>query len=114
MKKFKLKIVGIGVVLLTMVTLLTIGVLKTADSDKDGLILKTLQDENNHWYYEIYSYDRLLIKQKTIPALEGNQYFDDQQSAYRVGNIVIDKLRKGSSPSISLNDLQNAGIVLQK
>ncbi len=114
MKKFKLKLIGIGVILFTAITLLSIGILKTADSNNDGLILKTHQDEHQHWYYEIYSYDKLLIKQLTIPAIEGSHYFDDQLSAQQVGNIVIDKLRKGISPSISLNDLQNAGIVLQK
>ncbi len=65
------------------------------------------------WGYVILHNERQLIKQFSIPALSGNQRFDNRQQAAAVGNLVAFKLNHAQHPGISKNELDSMGIKQQ-
>lgn len=69
--------------------------------------------EPGNWGYIIEYNHQLLIKQFTIPALEGAKLFKSKKDAEKVGSLVTLKLNNSSRPSISKKELDSLGIVTQ-
>ena len=63
------------------------------------------------WGYVIFHNDKLMIQQFTIPAVEGNRHFDNQQQAALVGNLVAEKLNHTQHPGVSKKELDSLGII---
>lgn len=61
------------------------------------------------WGYSV-SINEVVIMQPYIPAVEGRIPFETRRDARRAGEIVLERLIKGDNPSLSLEDLQKAGI----
>ncbi|QOG05005.1 DUF4907 domain-containing protein [Flavobacterium sp. MDT1-60] len=57
------------------------------------------------WGYTIASRDRVLIKQSIIPVINQTKSFRTEKDALKVGNLVIEKLNKDLSPTVTKNDL---------
>lgn len=57
------------------------------------------------WGYSITSNDRVLIKQSIIPVINDTKSFKTKEDALKVGNLVVDKLHKDLSPTVTKNDL---------
>ncbi len=53
---------------------------------------------NNTWGYDIYSDNRLIIHQPTIPGMPGNEGFNTKADAENVARLVIEKVNKGEIP----------------
>lgn len=51
--------------------------------------------------YEIILGTRVFIHQEVIPALEGNQRFQNREDARRVGMAVLEKVRNNLPPGLS-------------
>lgn len=67
--------------------------------------------ENNTWGYEIFSGGKLLITQKSIPALPGNNGFKEQEQAMRIAELVMQKIRNGEMPpTVTVEELTALGI----
>lgn len=67
--------------------------------------------ENNTWGYEIFAEGRLMISQKSVPALPGNNGFKEQDQAMKVAELVMEKIRKGEMPpTITVEELNALGI----
>jgi len=55
--------------------------------------------------YTISIHDKILIKQETIPAVDGAAAFCDSLDAVKVSNLVVQKISKKQSPTITKQDL---------
>lgn len=62
--------------------------------------------------YQIYHGNRLFIQQEFIPALHGNKHFASPEDAKRVAKLVMSKLKKGTSPEITLEELKAMDVVI--
>ena len=75
----------------------------------DYSVKSTKQD--NGWGYEIYKGSKLVINQKNIPAVQGNQSFKTETDAIKVGEFVVTKLLQNQfPPTLSLEELTSLGI----
>jgi hypothetical protein len=65
-------------------------------------------DAPNHTYgYDVLSDDRLIIHQKSIPAMPGNEGFKTKADASKVAQLVIDKIKKGEMPpTVTIEEMQ--------
>ena len=92
-------------VLSSISLLIFISCLQTA---KDNEVL-TYLSENGHWAYKIKLNAKVIIKQEHIPAVNGIQYFKNQEDAFKVGDLVLKKLLKNSKefPDISINEIDS-------
>ena len=68
----------------------------------------------NGWGYEIHVDHKIFIKQDYIPAVSGMHKFINKEQALLTADMVIDKMKEGKKPYITINELQNVGIVLDK
>lgn len=76
--------------------------------------VKSTKQENG-WGYEIYKESKLLINQKNIPAVQGNQVFLTEKEALKVGELVLNKLLQNQfPPTITTEELTTLGIEFQK
>ena len=66
---------------------------------------------NDTWGYEIFAEGKLLISQKSIPALPGNDGFKEQAQAMQVAEVVMQKILKGEMPpTVTVEELNALGI----
>ena len=61
----------------------------------------------NGWGYNILIGKKVFIHQPYIPAVPGEKTFPDKQSARRVAQLVIGKINRGESPSVTLEELSS-------
>ncbi len=102
--------IALIVVFLGVCTLRT----KTMGQTEERYDLITAESSDRGWYYEIYHDTILLIRQRHIPAVKGLQYFVSEQDASKTGELVIDKLKKRQSPSVSISELYQYGITFKE
>lgn len=63
------------------------------------------------WGYIIEHDNRVLIKQFSIPVLQGNLPFRNKQQAAMMGELVAGKLNNAQRPSITKKELDSLGII---
>ena len=69
--------------------------------------LKTFRNENGSWGYDIVVNGRRYIHQPEIPAVTGRRGFDREAQARKIGEMVVDKIRKGiMPPSVSAEEVR--------
>ena len=78
--------------------------LLTACSRKESLKIESFKTKTG-WGYSIASNDRILIKQSIIPVINETKSFFTEKDALKTGNLVVDKLNKELSPTVTKNDL---------
>jgi len=75
---------------------------------------KTLYSEvynvGNGYGYYIKTYDKILIKQSFIPAIQGEKSFVTEKDAQKVANLVMVKITENESPVVTVNELNNLNI----
>ncbi|SMC51879.1 DUF4907 domain-containing protein [Cellulophaga tyrosinoxydans] len=64
---------------------------------------------NGYGYY-IKTYDKTLIKQNFIPAIQGEKSFVTKKDAQKVANLVMEKITENESPVVTVNELNNLNI----
>ncbi len=82
---------------------------KEKDPGKVYFEMKTIQTSAG-WGYEIYANDSLYIRQENIPAIEGKKSFETKEEASTIGNLALEKLKKGNIPQITTRDLDSCHI----
>ncbi|AXT58106.1 DUF4907 domain-containing protein [Aquimarina sp. AD1] len=113
MKKFfKYTIVFVTIVIGVLV--LSFFLQKETLKNNDIYTLKINERAEKEWYYEVYLDSELIIKQETIPGVPGIQSFKSKEEAKKVGTLVITKLKSGTMPMISLNELKKYDITFKK
>lgn len=83
---------------------IVLALLLTACTEKSPFKIKSFKTTTG-WGYSISSKDRVLIKQSIIPVINDTKSFMTEEDALKVGNLVIDKLNKDLSPTVTKNDL---------
>lgn len=76
----------------------------------DDLKLEIINTSNEGWAYRILYHDKIIIYQKSIPALAGNTPFSSFEDAEKIGSLVVERLKNRQSPSITRADLEDLGI----
>ncbi len=70
---------------------------------------------NDGYGYMILNGDQPLIKQDFIPVVAGKKTFPSAKDARLVADLVMDKMRKGASPVLVLQELHDLNIpILEK
>ena len=59
------------------------------------------------WGYDIFYNGRKIIHQPYVPAIPGNNPFPDRRSARKTGMYVMSKIRSGSSPAVSAEEIED-------
>lgn len=62
--------------------------------------------------YQIFNGDKLLVQQEFIPAVVGKQTFASPKDAQQVANLVMSKIKKRTSPKVTLDELKDLDIVI--
>ncbi len=62
--------------------------------------------------YQIGQNGKILIRQKYIPAVQGERPFETADEAIRIAEMVLDKLRNGHSPVITVSELEEQHITI--
>ena len=57
--------------------------------------------------YSISIHGKVVIKQVTIPAIEGNMPFCDSLDAAKVSTLVVQKIKAKHAPTVTKQDLKN-------
>ncbi|WP_342155396.1 DUF4907 domain-containing protein [Joostella sp. CR20] len=60
--------------------------------------------------YEIYYKEKLLIKQKYIPAIATQKSFKTKQDAQKVALLVAQKIKKKQKPVVQITELDSLNI----
>jgi uncharacterized lipoprotein YehR (DUF1307 family) len=68
-------------------------------------------ETGNGWGYTIEHKGKQIIYQPNIPAIGNKTVFPTKQSAEKTGKLVLEKLIRGESPALSVDELKKAGIV---
>jgi uncharacterized lipoprotein YehR (DUF1307 family) len=76
----------------------------TACTKKETLHVESIKTKSG-WGYTISYKDRILIKQTIIPAISDTKSFSSEDDALKVADLVVKKLNKNTSPSVTKNDL---------
>jgi predicted transcriptional regulator len=76
---------------------------------RDVTRLRTFRLEGG-WGYSLAIRERIVIWQPYIPAIEGRKPFISRQDARRAGRLVLKKISEGKEPSVSVEELSEAGI----
>src|SRR5260221_12893677 len=73
-----------------------------------------LQNENKTWGYDVLSSGKLFIHQTTIPAIPGQKEFTDKQSASKIAELAIKKLKAKPNefPTITIEELKKLKIII--
>jgi hypothetical protein len=96
----------------SLVVLLSVSILgcKTQKDDSSGIKLKSFQTEKG-WGYSISIQNKQCIYQPFIPILEAQKGFSSKESAEKIGQLVVDRLKNNQSPAITSADLKQAGLI---
>ena len=63
------------------------------------------------WGYDILVNKKLFIHQAFIPAVQGHHGFDSEQHAGLVAKAILQKMKDGHKPFISVAELKQMGCV---
>ncbi|HJR99437.1 MAG TPA: DUF4907 domain-containing protein [Flavobacterium sp.] len=73
-------------------------------NSKEGLRLESIKTATG-WGYVIKNNDKIIIKQSIIPVIQNQKSFQSETEALKVGNLVLEKLKSKTSPTITKKDL---------
>ncbi len=66
---------------------------------------------NDGWGYDVLVDKKVFIHQDCIPAISSFKKFCTKEDALAIGGRVVEKLKKGDKPAISLQELRQLHIV---
>jgi len=70
-------------------------------------------DAPKHTYgYDVFADGRLMIHQRSAPALPSNEGFKTREDAIKVALLVIKKIKKGEMPpTISIDEMKKLNVI---
>ncbi len=78
---------------------------KSDPSDVYRLEIKK-NEENGYWWYEIYQYNTLMIKQEFVPGMSRKTPFTKKEQAKIIGELVVTRLNNNEPPIVTQRDLE--------
>lgn len=100
-KNVKLSVVFISLI---AVSILSVFAYK-AYRKNTGVYVETVKEGNNGWGYRIYVKGKLVVKQDVMPAVSGNNGFPCEEAAQKTAELVVMKVGKGGSPSLTSEEV---------
>jgi len=86
--------------------------IQETDLKTDPLYSVETFENDGGWGYKIEVAGKAKIKQSYIPGISGNTPFDSETDARRVGEFVVEKMKKGKYlPPVTKHDLDSLMIV---
>ena len=84
---------------------------KISESESE-YTMKVTENAEYGWGYQLYKDGKLMIDQKHIPAVQGEQIFGSKEKAEITGNFILQKIKNGEfPPTVSVQELDSLGIL---
>ncbi len=96
--------VGVLIIIITIIY-----VFKLSLNHSNNIELNAISIDDG-WGYEILIDNKKIISQTCIPAVEGKQVFKSKKEAMKVGNVVVEKIKKKQPPVITKAELKKLDI----
>ncbi len=78
----------------------------------DTLTYKIIDAPNHTFGYSVLANGKLMIQQKSIPAMPGNEGFKTKAAAEKVVQLVIGKIKKGEMPpTVSIEEMKKLNAI---
>jgi len=74
-----------------------------------GLKLQPVQTIDG-WGYVISNHDKIVIRQQFIPVIAANKSFSSKEDALKAGGLVLSRIKKNASPTLTKTDLSELKI----
>lgn len=81
------------------------------DNNNDSYFKIEIHKVKNGYGYSLSSYDKKLIKQDFIPAIQKKHPFCTFEDAYNVAILVKKRFVKNQNPKIIMIDLENLNVI---
>jgi hypothetical protein len=79
---------------------------------KTAITYKIIDAPNKTFGYDIFSDGKLLIHQPSIPGMSGNNGFKSRQSAEKVAQLIVKKVKNGEMPpTVDENELRKLNAI---
>lgn len=76
------------------------------------LTYKIVQAENRTFGYEIFSDEKIIIRQLSKPGIPGNEGFKAQADAEKVARLIIQKIKRGElPPTLTIEELKKLNVI---
>ena len=62
------------------------------------------------WGFDVKVGKTFALHQDRIPAIPGNKKFVSEEDALKTGRLVVEKIKKNHSPSVTVRELDSIGI----
>ncbi len=81
----------------------------------NGVLTYTITSAYNQTFcYDIYMNRKIIIKQSSVPGLNGREGFKTKESAEKIAKLVIDKINNGiMPPSITIDELKKLNVLFK-
>ncbi|QSW90584.1 MULTISPECIES: DUF4907 domain-containing protein [Flavobacterium] len=80
-------------------------VLLIASCNKKEVLKTESFQTNTGWGYSIAYKDQIIIRQSIIPAISENKSFSTEEDALKTADLVVEKLKEHTSPTVTKNEL---------
>ena len=96
-----------------MILIISLSILSVFWKEESGasferrLELRTFQWRKG-WGYQVLANEKVLINQPFIPAIDTIMAFPDEESARKIGALVLDKWAGGESPSVTQWEIRHS------
>jgi hypothetical protein len=76
------------------------------------LTYKIIVAANKTFGYDVYANGKLMIHQKSIPAMPGNEGLKTKAGAEKVAQLVVDKIKKGEMPpTVTVEEMKKLKVI---
>lgn len=84
----------------------------TTKAKTNSIELKVLELDNGKWAYTIEVEGKPYIHQTRIPAIKGNYPFETKDDALKIGNMVVEKMKKtpGDFPALTEEEIKSLNL----
>ena len=82
---------------------------KATGSDLLPVALHSLKLKDG-WGYEVLVDNKVFIHQDCIPAIASFKRFGTEAEALQIGNVVIDKIKHGHKPGLTVQEINDSHI----
>jgi len=77
---------------------------------KENITVQSFQTEIG-WGYRIVIDNKTFINQPFIPVIGGHKGFPTRESAEKIGQIIVERLKNHEKPIITVTDLKNSDLI---
>lgn len=99
-----------GLVAIIQTVGFTILVESTPNKVDSGELSVRLYQEKEGWGYDIVNSGDVFIRQPFVPGISGYQPFQSKNDALKTGRLVLQKVRRGQPPAISVDELDSLDV----